>query len=84
MTAIRVVLADDHPIYRDGVARTLTDAGIEVIGQAQDGEAAAALCAALGPDLVLLDISMPKGGGIGALTTIMQMQTPPQVAMLTA
>lgn len=85
MTAIRMVLADDHPIYRDGVARTLLDAGgIDIVGQAQDGEAAAALCEALRPDLVLLDISMPKGGGIGALQRIMQMEHPPRVAMLTA
>lgn len=84
MTDIRLVLADDHPIYRDGVARTLEDAGLQVVGQAQDGEAAAQLCESLMPDLVLLDISMPKGGGIGALTRIMKMEKPPLVAMLTA
>jgi DNA-binding NarL/FixJ family response regulator len=85
MSEIRLVLADDHPIYRDGVARTLVDAGgIDVVGQAQDGEGAAALCATLRPDLVLLDISMPKGGGIGALKAIMMLDPPPLVAMLTA
>ena len=85
MSEIRLVLADDHPIYRDGVARTLVDAGgIDVVGQAQDGEGAAALCATLRPDLVLLDISMPKGGGIGALKAIMALDPPPLVAMLTA
>ena len=82
---IRVVLADDHPIYREGVARTLTDAGgIEVVGQASDGEAAARVTEDLAPDLVLLDISMPRGGGIAALTRIMQLPKPPFVAMLTA
>jgi two-component system, NarL family, nitrate/nitrite response regulator NarL len=81
---IRLVLADDHPIYRDGLVRILETAeGIEVIGQAQDGEAAAALCEDLVPDVALLDISMPKGGGIGALSRIMQMEKPPLVAMLT-
>ena len=85
MTDIRLVLADDHPIYRDGVARTLIDAGgIDIVGQAQDGAVAALLCQALQPDLVLLDISMPNGGGIGALQRIMQMEKPPIVAMLTA
>lgn len=85
MTALHLVLADDHPLYRDGVARTLRDAGdFDIVGEAQDGEAAARMCEALRPDLVLLDISMPKGGGIGALTRIMQMETPPKVAMLTA
>jgi two-component system, NarL family, nitrate/nitrite response regulator NarL len=82
---IRLVLADDHPIYREGVARILQEAGgIDVVGQAQDGEEAAAMCISLAPDLVMLDISMPKGGGIGALARIMQMEKPPLVAMLTA
>lgn len=82
---IRLVLADDHPIYRDGVARILQEAGgIDVVGQAQDGEAAAQMCETLNPDLVLLDISMPKGGGLGALTRIMRMEKPPLVAILTA
>jgi two-component system, NarL family, nitrate/nitrite response regulator NarL len=81
---IRLVLADDHPIYRDGLARILETAeGIDVVGQAQDGETAVALCESLTPDVVLLDISMPKGGGIGALARIMQMEKPPLVAMLT-
>jgi len=82
---IRIVLADDHPIYRDGLARSLADAGdIEVVGEASDGEAAAAVVMRERPDVVLLDISMPKGGGIGALARIMQMDAPPRVAMLTA
>lgn len=82
---IRVLVADDHPIYRDGLARTLADAGdIAVIGTAGDGEEAAARVQALQPDLVLLDISMPKGGGMGALERIMAMEAPPRVAMITA
>lgn len=82
---IRVVLADDHPIFRDGLARSLTDAGdIVIVGEAQDGEQAVAVVAREKPDVVLLDISMPKGGGIAALTQIMQMPDPPRVAMLTA
>ena len=82
---IRVVLADDHPIYRDGLARTLGDAaGITVVGMAADGEDAAEVVARTRPDVVLLDVSMPKGGGIAALTRIMQMDPAPRVAMLTA
>ncbi len=82
---IRVVLADDHPIYREGLARSLADAGdIVVVGQAADADQAVALAADLKPDLVILDVSMPKGGGLGALARIMQMAAPPPVAMLTA
>jgi two-component system nitrate/nitrite response regulator NarL len=82
---IRIVLADDHPIYRDGLARSMADeADIEIVGQAGDGEQAAEVVRREQPDVVLLDISMPKGGGIGALTRIMQMDKPPRVAMLTA
>ena len=82
---IRIVLADDHPIYRDGLARSLADAeDIEVVGQAGDGQEAVDKVQALRPDVVLLDVSMPKGGGLGALARIMQMEAPPPVAMLTA
>jgi DNA-binding NarL/FixJ family response regulator len=82
---IRVLVADDHPIYRDGLARSLSDAeGIEVVGAAGDGEEAAEMALALRPDLVLLDVSMPKGGGLGALERIRQMDPAPHVAMLTA
>ena len=82
---IRIVLADDHPIYRDGLARSLADAeDIEVVGQAGDGQEAVDKVQALRPDVVLLDVSMPKGGGLGALAQIMQMEAPPPVAMLTA
>ncbi len=82
---IRLVLADDHRIYRDGLARTLGDAGgIDVVGQASDGEEAVQLVVALTPDLVLLDLSMPKGGGLGALKQIRALPAPPHVAILTA
>ncbi len=82
---IRLVLADDHPIYRDGLVRSLVDAGgIDIVGVAKDGEEAAIVVAREKPDVVLLDISMPKGGGIAALAQIMQMESPPKVAMLTA
>ena len=82
---IRIVLADGHPIYRAGVAHILDDAdGMTLVGQAQDGEVAATMWEGLLPDGVVLDVSMPKGGGIGVLTRIMRMEKPPMVAMLTA
>ena len=85
MPPIRIVIADDHPLYREGVARTLAeDAGLDVVGQAQDAPGAVDLVQRLTPDLLLLDISMPGGGGLGALRQVMALPAPPKVAMLTA
>jgi DNA-binding NarL/FixJ family response regulator len=82
---IRIVLADDHPIYRDGLARVMADEpDLEIVGQAGDGAQAFEVVSRLLPDVVLLDVSMPKGGGLGALTQIMTLPKPPRVAMLTA
>jgi len=61
--AIRVVLVDDHPIWRDGVRADLAD-GFEVVGQAANADEAIAVIAATRPDLVVCDLHMPGGGGI--------------------
>lgn len=79
----RVVIADDHPLYREGVARSLSETGLfTIVGEAANGPDALALVRAQKPDVVLLDISMP-GGGIATLAQIMALDTPPRVAMLT-
>ena len=68
---IRLIIADDHPVYRDGLARLLSEhGGFEVVGLAADGEEAIALSAALAPDLVLMDVRMPNLDGIAATRTI--------------
>ncbi len=57
---IRVLLADDHPLVRSGVRATLAnEPGVELIGEATDGNEAQQMCSALRPDLMLLDLSMP-------------------------
>lgn len=85
MTPIRILIADDHPLYREGVARSLSDdPQLLVVGEAPDAEMAADMALSLKPDVVLLDLSMPKGGGLAALVRIMAMPSPPHVAMLTA
>ena len=81
---IRLVLADDHPIYREGLARTLTDVGIIVVAQARDGAEALAAVLRETPDVLLLDLSMPGGGGLGVLAELQKLDTPPRVAVLTA
>lgn len=68
----RVVIADDHPLFRAGVRERLEkgDSGIEVVGEASDGQEAYDLVAHLRPDVVLLDISMPGMNGIDATRKI--------------
>ena len=80
---IRVVVADDHPLYREGVARSLTESGkFTIVGEAANGRDALAWVRTERPDVVLLDISMPDGG-IATLQQIMALESPPRVAMLT-
>jgi hypothetical protein len=83
MTPTRIVIADDHPLYREGVSRSLTESGrFEVVGEAANGRDAFALVRREKPEVVLLDISMPDGG-IPTLRQITALENPPCVAMLT-
>ncbi len=80
---VKLVVADDHPLYREGVVRTLSEEpGFEVVGEGADAEEAVALVAAHLPDLVLLDISMP-GGGLSAAHRIAEAFPAVRVVMLT-
>jgi len=68
---IRVVIADDQVMIRDGLATLLASApDIEVVGQAGDGLEAVELCAELGPDVVVMDIRMPRLDGLAATARI--------------
>lgn len=69
---IRVLVADDHPIVRGGIVGLLSTANdIEVVGEASDGEEAVALAASLTPDLVLMDLRMPRLDGVAATAQIL-------------
>jgi len=68
---LRVLVADDHPLFREGVVQSLSsEPDIEVIAEAGTGEEAVRLATELVPDLVVLDLGMPKGGGIAATRQI--------------
>jgi two-component system, NarL family, nitrate/nitrite response regulator NarL len=67
-TPTRIVIADDHPTFRDGLTRLLeTNGDLKVVGAANDGEEAVRLVTALEPDLLLLDVAMPRMTGLVAL-----------------
>jgi len=66
--SIRIVIADDHPIFRDGLRRLLeAEPGLKVIGEASDGSDAVKLARQLKPDVMLLDLAMPRQPGLEAL-----------------
>ena len=81
---LRVVVADDHPLFRDGLVAALTMIdGVEVVGTAADGEQAIALASELEPDVVLMDLAMPGVNGIEATRSILQAHPGTAVLVLT-
>jgi AmiR/NasT family two-component response regulator len=80
--ALRVVVAEDEGLIRMDVVATLQEAGYKVVGEAADGEEAIKLATELEPDLVVMDIKMPKLDGISAAEKIAELKIP--VVLLTA
>jgi DNA-binding NarL/FixJ family response regulator len=67
---IRIVLVDDHELFRSGLAKMLTEHGLEVVGTAASGEAALTLVALTRPDVVLMDLSLPGMSGVEATSRL--------------
>lgn len=85
MSAIRVLLVDDHPLFRQGVAYTLSrESDITVAGEAASGKQALSLARSLVPDVVLLDITMPEGDGLTTAAQLSQEVPSARIIMLTA
>ncbi len=69
--ALRVLVADDHPVFRKGLSALLSSLPeAEVVGEATDGEQAVALAAALAPDVIVMDLHMPNMSGVEATRSI--------------
>src|SRR4051794_17032610 len=81
---VRVVVVDDHALVRAGIVELLGANGIEVVGQAADGEEAVALVGALRPDLVLMDLSMPRLSGTLATRRIHERHPEVRIVVLTS
>lgn len=80
---MRVLIADDHPLFRLGLSLALAREGFDVVGEAENGKVAVERAAQGGIDVVLLDIRMPVMDGIEACARIAAQPTPPMVVLLT-
>ncbi|MEA2717576.1 MAG: hypothetical protein QOI99_1893 [Actinomycetota bacterium] len=82
---IRVLVVDDHPIVRQGLRSYLSSRpGIDVVGDAGDGEAAIDLVTELRPDVVLMDLAMPGMGGLAAIRAVTELGLGTRILVLTS
>src|SRR5215217_3329691 len=81
---MRLLIADDHPLFRDGLRSLLEARGIEVVAEARNGREAVELVRLHRPDIVLMDLSMPELNGLGATRLITAELPQVSVVVLTA
>src|ERR1700744_3430843 len=83
-SAVRVVVVDDHPLFRQGIGALIRDSPeTEMTGGGASGEEAVALCAELEPDVVVMDVHMPGLGGVEATRQILRARPQTAIVMLT-
>ena len=81
---IRILIADDHPIVREGLTAVLAlESDLKVVGQARDGLEACLLYRELSPDILILDLRMPKKDGIEVVVELMSQRPRPRIIVLT-
>jgi len=80
---IRILLVDDHDVFRHGLAQLLGEEGVEVVAEASSGEAGVRLACELAPEVVLMDLGMPGMSGVEATRAIAAAQGAPPVVVLT-
>jgi DNA-binding NarL/FixJ family response regulator len=83
-STVSVVVADDHPMWRDAVARDLTDAGFTVVATADNGVSAVSRTLATRPDVLVLDLNLPGMRGDQVCAAIVTAQIPTRVLILSA
>src|SRR3990172_3795049 len=82
---VRILLADDHPIFRDGLRKLLTsDDNLTIVGEASNGQECIQMLSKLKPDILLLDLRMPDKDGLAVLEEINFETLPTRVIVLTA
>src|SRR5687768_635053 len=82
--AARLLIADDHDLVREGLRAVLSgEDDLEVVGEARDGQEALKMCRSLEPDLVLMDVRMPKSDGLEATRAIKEEMPKVSVVMVT-
>ncbi|GGZ26496.1 response regulator [Streptomyces poonensis] len=81
---VSLLIVDDHPVVRDGLRGMFeSEPGFTVLGEAPNGVAAVALAASLDPDVILMDLRMPGGGGVDAITELTRRGARAKVLVLT-
>jgi two-component system, NarL family, nitrate/nitrite response regulator NarL len=82
---VRVVVADDHPLYREGVVRALSASGqVEIVAEAEDGRSALAEIQQHRPDVALLDYKLPELDGVAVTNAVVREQLPTRVLLVSA
>lgn len=81
---IRILLADDHPMIRTAIEALLRDTDYEVVGTTGTGADTLSQVGRLGPDVLLLDLQMPGGGGMDVIRTLKAQESGPRIIVLTA